>query len=611
MSEEPAKTDSKAPHTGEEAKSVEHATTEPPSDHGATEASPEHSATEASPEHSAKTASRASRGGDEEMASASHHHAAKPDAERAASETGAERGGKTTSVERTGSEIRAERDSKKLSSERDASKRRATHGGGKPSAERPKAEPEARSRRDLKVEPGAALGAAVAPHLPASADGTVPGGNSGRLIEIAAFVTVVVVVVLIGAAMFNSAYGRVPKATGQHADDDPLQTAIYRGGRSWHGYGPQLLVCTLGERRSVASPESLPPDGLCDLVLYTHVESLGADFDEGASANLRALWTRASTAVKTRFGYSFSDSLLPVDERQLGPFVRKAVDDKGIKAFGMLDARQDGDASNASYATFAAALNSTARQLSKDKRVALVYGVRVDFDTGKRGVEFWHWHAAILEQAHVLVYQAHFDLPVQNDSAKAQCRVRFPSPRFKQVKKKDKTMQDGVAAIDTALHFRQPSLTADICLSIALSVHRFSLKRAPSKGEELGAKCVSASAVAYGDACANGTGVVAEGHNLTSIDVAERTVKITGEGVLVNRIEDKLLDTFDDVETLAQKLRTAKLALSLSAQPHWSFCLAAFNVEHADSEGACGGHGFERLTVARSFLHGKLRWHDD
>lgn len=107
----------------------------------------------------------------------------------------------------------------------------------------------------------------------------------------------------------------------------------------------------------------------------------------------------------------------------------------------MLDARQDGDVGNASYATFAAALNSTARQLSKGKRVALVYGIRVDFDTGTRGVEFWHWHAAILEHAHVLVYQAHFDLPVQNDSAKAKCRVRFPSPRFKQVKKKDKTMQ--------------------------------------------------------------------------------------------------------------------------------------------------------------------------
>ncbi|XP_065294060.1 uncharacterized protein [Dermacentor albipictus] len=591
MSEGPAKTDSKAPHAGGEAKSVEHATTEPPSDHGAAEANAE---------HGAKTASRASRGGDQEAASASHQHAAAPDAERAASETGAERAGKTASVERTGPEIRAECD---------ASTRRGKHVGGKPSAERPKAE--ARSRRDLKAEPSAAGGAAVAPHLPASSDGTVPGGNRGRLIEIAAFATVVVVVVLIVVAMFNSAYGRVPKATGRQADDDPLQTAIYRGGRSWHGYGPQLLVCTLGERRSVASPESLPPDGLCDLVLYTHVESLGADFDEGASDNLRALWTRASTAVKTRFGYSFSDSLLPVDERQLGAFVRKAVDDKGITALGMLDARQDGGVSNASYATFAAALNSTARQqLSKGKRVALVYGIRVDFDTGTHGVEFWHWHAAILDHAHVLVYRAHFDLPAQNDSAKGQCWVRFPSPRFEQVKEEDKTMQDGVAAIDTALHFRQPSLTTDICLSIALSVHRFSLKRAPSKGEELGAECVSASAVAYGDVCGNGTGV-AEGHNLTSIDVAERTLKVAGEGVLVNRIEDKLLDTFDDVDTLAQKLRTAKLALSLSAQPHWSFCLAAFNVDHADSEGACGGHGFERLTVARSFLHGKLRWHND
>lgn len=108
---------------------------------------------------------------------------------------------------------------------------------------------------------------------------------------------------MIGVAAFVSAPGRVLKATRAHAvdDDDPLETAIYRRGRSWHGYGPQLLVCTLGERRRLGSPESLPPDGLCDLVLYAHVRSLGADFDDGASANLRALWTRASAAVKTRF----------------------------------------------------------------------------------------------------------------------------------------------------------------------------------------------------------------------------------------------------------------------------------------------------------------------
>ncbi|KAH7970948.1 hypothetical protein HPB49_017133 [Dermacentor silvarum] len=620
MSAEPAKTDSKAPHAGEGTESVAHATTELPS---------EHDATEPSADHTENTASRVSHGG--ETTTSPGHHVVEADAECTGkkssaectgSEISPENAGAKSSAERAASEGRdkhtdrmpsTERSETAIGSERPgtepSSERAATETTAKPAAEEPKAEPTV-PRRDSKAVASAKVGTGAAPQLPASSDGAVPGYGV-RLLELVGFAIVVAIVIVIGAAMFDSAYRRDLKTARPHADDDPLETAIYRRGRSWHGYGPQLLVCTLGERRRLGSPDSLPPDGLCDLVVYTHVQSLGADFEDGASANLRVLWARASTAVKTRFGYSFSNSLLPIDERQLGGFVRKAVDDKSIRVFGMLDARWDGDATNVSYATFAAALKSTTRQLPKDERAALVFGVPVGTNTSAHGVEFWESHAAMLDHVHVLVYQAHVDLPPQNASAKGKCVVRFPSPRFQQAENSDQTMQDGVAAIDTALHFRQHNLTTDICVSIALSGHRFSLEEAATEGQEQNAKCVSASAVAYGDVCPNGTSsIVTDGYNVTPSAVAEPTVRFAGEGVLVSRKEDKLLDAFDDVGTLAEKLRTAKLALSLSEQPHWSFCLAAFNVEHEDSEGACG-HDFERLTVARSFLQGKLRWHDD
>ncbi|KAH7935164.1 hypothetical protein HPB52_004627 [Rhipicephalus sanguineus] len=458
-----------------------------------------------------------------------------------------------------------------------------------PATEGSKVEPK------TKTDASSRAGGKAAPRLAAREDSSP--GNTGRIIELVVFAVIIAVVVMVGAAMFNATHGSLPKDKQTYGGDDLLGTAIYRRLRSWHGYGPQLLVCTLGERRSVVAPESLPPDGLCDVVLYAHVMSLGSEFHDGASANLRALWTRSATAVNTRFGYSLSDSLLPIDERELEAFVRRAVDDKKIGAFGMLDARWDRDAkNNESYATFVEALNRTTKLLPTDRRAALVFGFRVNPDTSARGVEFLNSHAAILDHVHVLVYQGHVELPPQNDSAKSECAVRFPSPRFQQAKDSDQTMQDGVAAIDTALHFRKDRLATDICVSVALSGLRYSLTRAARENKELEAKCANATAVPYADVCpSNGT---------------SGGVKISGEGVLVTGKPQLVLDVFDDSETLAQKLRTAKLALSLSAQPHWSFCLAAFNVEHEDSDGACG-ESFERLTVARSFLHGKLRWHDD
>ncbi|KAL1443425.1 hypothetical protein MTO96_007505 [Rhipicephalus appendiculatus] len=385
---------------------------------------------------------------------------------------------------------------------------------------------------------------------------------------------------MIGVAMFSAAHSHGSKDKRIHDDDDDLLgTAIYRRLRSWHGYGPQLLVCTLGERRSIVAPESLPPDGLCDVLLYAHVSSLGSGFHDGASANLRALWTRAATAVHTRYGYSFSDSLLPVDERDLELFVRKAVDDKKIRAFGMLDARWNRD------------------KLPSDHRAALVFGFRVDPDTSARGIEFLNWHAAILDLVHVLVYQGHAELPRKNDSAQPTCAVRFPSPRFEQANDSDQTMQDGVAAIDTALHIRTHRLTTDICVSVSLSGHRYSLTTPATQSKELKAQC---------------TGVTARSVRRTFVPATAQAAasRSRAKACWSVREQELLLDAFDDSETLAQKLRTAKLALSLSAQPHWSFCLAAFNVEHEDSDGACG-ESFQRLTVARSFLHGKLRWHDE
>ncbi|XP_049515394.1 transcriptional regulatory protein AlgP-like [Dermacentor silvarum] len=322
MSDEPAKTDSKVSHAVEETKSVNRATTEPSSEHGATEPSAE---------RTAKTASRVSHG--DETTTGAGHHAVEADAEisaeRAAkkssaeltgSETRPKHAGRKPSADGSGSKMGATRARKKLSAGSAASEMRDKRAGGKPSAERPGTEPSAERaatettarpaaeepkaetaapRRESKAGESPNVGAGAAPQLPASSDGDVPG-RRGKFIEVAAFATVVAIVIMIGIAMFNSAHGRVLKGARQRADDDPLQTAIYRRGRSWHGYGPQLLVCTLGERRRLGSPESLPPDGLCDLVLYAHVRSLGADFDDGASANLRALWTRASTAVKTR-----------------------------------------------------------------------------------------------------------------------------------------------------------------------------------------------------------------------------------------------------------------------------------------------------------------------
>ncbi|KAK8764266.1 hypothetical protein V5799_033126 [Amblyomma americanum] len=151
-----------------------------------------------------------------------------------------------------------------------------------------------------------------------------------------------------------------------------------------------------------------------------------------------------------------------------------------------------------------------------------------------------------------------------------------------------------MAAIDTALYFRKHALTSDICVSVTLSAFRF---WTVEDKEELGSFCENASAVAYADVCVNrGDKQSSEGATPT---------RHAWEGVTVKR-KGPELDAFDDPDTVAEKLHSAKLALSLSAQPHWNFCLVAFNLEHGDSAGACGNR-FARLEVARSYLHGKLK----
>lgn len=79
----------------------------------------------------------------------------------------------------------------------------------------------------------------------------------------------------------------------------------------WHGYGPQLLVCTLGELAR-ATEATFPEDGLCDLIIYTHVESQLFRFEDMVTSsnaaqnatysNVGVFWERAKGAKNTRFG---------------------------------------------------------------------------------------------------------------------------------------------------------------------------------------------------------------------------------------------------------------------------------------------------------------------
>lgn len=470
--------------------------------------------------------------------------------------------------------------------------------------------------KESDTEPAVPKAAAVAEVSPRPVaaeaedkEATVPapqhtGGPTpqGTCVECLVFAVVIAVVAVVSIAFFYSAYGwHTPARVHSMAGGLP-KTIVQRGSRVWHGYGPQLLVCTLGDLSPVTA-ERLPVDGLCDAIVYTHVQSL-AGFDEQTSPNVRALWTQAKTAKRTRFGYSFSPSVLPVQEQELGIFLTKAIQDKSMRVFGMLDARWDNNITNDSYVAFAATLNSTTtKMLPENKRPALMFGVRVNPSTSANGVQFWESHVAILNHVHVLIYQGH-NTRSHGDGQKPPFVVTFPSPRLKQVDVSDPTMQDSIAAIDTALYLRTHTLASDICVSITLSAYRFSDTKVQD-GKEVGSHCGNATLVAYADACVNGS--VPRNVSFRQETEDAPPIRYREEGVLVMRKDANLLDAFDDPGTVAEKLRSAKLALSLSAEPYWNFCLAAFNLEHEDSAGACG-HKFARLEVARRYLHGRLKW---
>lgn len=383
----------------------------------------------------------------------------------------------------------------------------------------------------------------------------------------------------------------------------PLKTVIRRGSLLWHGYGPQLLVCTLGEMAR-ATEATFPEDGVCDLILYTHVApSLGCFEDRASSstkvkenatssnaenataANVGVFWARAKIAKNTRFGYSISVSLLPVEEDALGEFIQKAVRDRHMGAFGMLDAPWSVNTSKL-YVEFVTALNATARKLLPvDNQPVLVFGLNTGRTTTIEYDKFWESHAAIFDQVHVLVYQDHFEL--ERDAA-GKCEARLPASRFPQSDATDQTVQDSVEAMDLALkRFWPRPLPSDVCLSVSLSVHRYHMGETAVK---IGGKCESASVVSYDAVCRN---------------VSADSSPPSGEGVVTVDQSTRTVDAFDTPETLVEKLRTAKHALALSAQPHWSFCVAAFHLELEDNEGTCGCR-FPRLVRIKDYLRGAL-----
>lgn len=140
--------------------------------------------------------------------------------------------------------------------------------------------------------------------------------------------------------------------------------------------------------------------------------------------------------------------------------------------------------------------------------------------------------------------------------------------------------------MDLALkRFSPQPLPSDVCLSVTLSVHRYHMGWNDVK---IGGNCERASVVPFDAVCRNSSG---------------ETTRPSGEGVVVVNGKESTVDAFDTPETLVEKLRTAKHALVSSAQPHWSFCVAAFHLELEDSKDSCGCR-FPRLAKIKEFLRG-------
>lgn len=156
-------------------------------------------------------------------------------------------------------------------------------------------------------------------------------------------------------------------------------------------------------------------------------------FPQLSSERVIVIWPK----LPSRFGYSISVSLLPVEEDALGEFIQKAVQKRNMGAFGMLDAPWSVNTSKL-YVEFVTALNATARKmLPVDNQPVLVFGLNTDRATTIEYNKFWESHAAIFDQVHVLIYQDHFELG--GDAGK--CQARLPASRFPQSDAVDQTVQ--------------------------------------------------------------------------------------------------------------------------------------------------------------------------
>ncbi|CAN8004421.1 unnamed protein product, partial [Ixodes hexagonus] len=392
----------------------------------------------------------------------------------------------------------------------------------------------------------------------------------------------------------------------------PLGMAFQHGSRRMrYGYGPQRIICTLGEL-SRATKATFPQDGLCDVLVYAHLDTV-TDVKKQASPNLRTFWVMSKKTNTTKFGYSFSDGILSSRLGQIKTFVSRSARKDNIGAFGMLSTVWTNGTDARPLVKVMRALDASRYRLSLAKpsiNVIILFGITLSNYTRLNGEKFLLQHRAVLKHVQMLVYETHSELARlkpggENSSAikKRSCISGFPTPRFFQTMNQEPTLQDAVYAMDTLLHFKGKlrsdfaiqktmqfsfgrSLGYDVCASITLSAHRYRMHNTV----DINSACKNVSAASYSATC-----------NPNEAEPA----KVDREGIVVVYPRSRLLDVFDAPETIVEKLKSVKASLLLAA-PQWSFCVAAFHIEHEDHQGTCGPK-FGRLLVTKSYLQGKLR----
>lgn len=374
---------------------------------------------------------------------------------------------------------------------------------------------------------------------------------------------------------------------GRHHSEDEMAALQRRKFRTLHGYGPQLLLCTVGEL-SRATDGAFPRDGVCDILIYTHVTTF-SDLETEASPNLRTFWRLSRSSVSTKYGYSFSRESLSSNAKQVREFLTESVRKYNIRALGMLSTawtrRTDVKPYLEFFRTLEAAKHSLAHR-GPSKDVVIVFGVKLSNYSRQDAETFLSQHNSILGHVQILVYETHSDTPYHTTDKDA-CISRFTTPRLYQTGNGEQTLQDAVGAMDTLHHSKGHNLTYDVCASLTLSAHRFLMKA----DVDLNRACRNVSAAAYKSVC-----------NPKDVEPA----KVVREGIVVADTRKQLLDIYDAPETIVEKLKSIKAALLLVA-PHWSFCVTVFHVEHEDHAGVCGPK-FMRLLVTRSYLQGTLHW---